>query len=55
VVTVEVRDGAGQLVAAFRGTAYRKEQAVAAPRAAVRRPARGGAAAGRPPRRVNPS
>jgi acyl-CoA thioesterase len=29
VVNVEVRDGEGELVAAFRGTAYRKEQAVA--------------------------
>ncbi|HSN90873.1 MAG TPA: PaaI family thioesterase [Anaeromyxobacteraceae bacterium] len=30
VVNVEVRDGKGELVAAFRGTAYRKEQAVKA-------------------------
>jgi len=29
VVNVEVRDGKGDLVAAFRGTAYRKEQEVA--------------------------
>jgi acyl-CoA thioesterase len=30
VVNVEVRDGKGELVAAFRGTAYRKDEPVAA-------------------------
>jgi acyl-CoA thioesterase len=45
VVNVEVRDGAGELVAAFRGTAYRKEEPVEA--AVARARARGGAGARR--------